>query len=106
MFAIFVTYVSPLSYQNYSCQQLAEEATRVSSRAQQLAGAQDSKRTSDGVAITVAVIVFWPALFAVKGDDNTTAELARLKGELETIEKVSIQKKCAITFQREPAKTS
>ena len=93
-------YVSPLLYQNYSCNQLAEEAARITARAQQVAGVQDSQRTTDGIAVTVAVVVFWPAAFAIKGDGNTAAELSRLKGELETIEKVAIQKKCAIKFER------
>lgn len=95
-------YVSPLQYQSYDCKQLAEEATRISSRVQQVSGAQDGKRTSDVVATTVAVVVFWPALFAVKGDDHTTAELGRLKGEMEAVEKAAIAKRCSITFRKAP----
>jgi len=44
--------------------------------------------------------VFWPAAFFIKGDKETAAQLARLKGELEALEKISIQKKCGITFER------
>jgi hypothetical protein len=97
---VTASYVSPFTYQNHSCQQLSQEAERISARAVQLSGAQDSKATRDAVATTVGVIVFWPVLFAVRGDDATTAELARMKGEMEAIEKASIQKKCGITFQR------
>jgi hypothetical protein len=100
---VAATYVSPIQFQNHTCKQLGEEAEGVSRRAAQLAGAQDSRRSTDAVATTVAVVVFWPALFAVKGDGVTTAELARTKGEMEAIEKASIQKKCGITFQRAPA---
>lgn len=101
---IRASYVSPLQYQQYTCKQLAEEAERVSARAVEASGTQDSSRTQDAVVTTVGVIVFWPVLFAVKGDGQTAAELARLKGEMETIEKVSIQKNCGITFQKAPAK--
>src|SRR5664279_1120391 len=96
------TYISPITYQSYTCPQLAEEAQRVSSRAAQASGVQDSKSTNDKVAMGVGLIIFWPALLMTKGNDETTAELARLKGQMDAIEQVSIQKKCGITFQREP----
>lgn len=99
-------YVSPLQYQNYTCTQLAEEARSVSSRAAQVAGVQDGKRTNDAVATTVGVVIFWPALLMMKGDGATAGELARLKGELEAIERISIQKKCGIEFRKEPPQTS
>jgi hypothetical protein len=97
---IAAQYVSPLQYQQYSCTQLAEEARTISSRAAQVAGVQDQKRTNDAIATTVGVVVFWPALFMVKGDGTTANELGRLKGEMEAIERVSIQKKCGIKFER------
>jgi hypothetical protein len=101
---IKASYVSPLQYQSYTCRQLGEEATRVSARAAEAAGTQDSNRTQDAVVTTVGVIILWPVLFAVKGDGQNAAELGRLKGEMETIEKVSIQKNCGITFKSEPPK--
>lgn len=60
------------------------------------------KATSDAVATTVSVVIFWPALFFIGGDDATTAELSRLKGEMDAIERVSIEKKCGIVFERAP----
>lgn len=94
------TYVSPIMYQNHSCAQLAQEAQGVSSRAAQVSGAQDAKRTNDAVATGVAIVVFWPAAFLVSGDGPTAAELAQLKGQMVAIEQASIQKNCAISFQR------
>ncbi len=99
---VMATYVSPLQYQNYSCSQLGEEAQRISARVAQTSGVQDAKATNDAIVTTAAVIVFWPAAFLVGGDDQNTAELARLKGEFETIEKVSIQKNCGLQFRKEP----
>ncbi|MBX9684105.1 MAG: hypothetical protein K2X41_09985 [Hyphomicrobium sp.] len=96
------SYISPLQYQNYSCQQLGEEAQRISARVSQASGVQDQKRTNDAVATTAAIIIFWPAAFLVGGDDQTTAELARLKGEFEAIEQASIQKNCGLKIQRQP----
>jgi hypothetical protein len=64
-------------------------------------GAQDQKATNDAVATTVGVIVFWPALLMAKGNDTMTADLARLRGEMEAIEQVSVRKRCNIQFQRQ-----
>jgi hypothetical protein len=100
---ISAAYVSPNQYASYSCKELQDEATRLSSRAMQVAGVQNSKSTTDAVATGVGVVLFWPALFMIKGDGTTAAELARLKGEMEAIEQVSIRKKCGIEFKKAPA---
>jgi len=99
---VTAAYVSPLQYQQYTCTQLAAEASRVSQRAAELSGVQDTKRTRDKVATAAAVIVFWPAAFLVSGDDAQTAELARLKGEFNAIQEVSIQKNCGMRFEARP----
>ena len=96
------SYTSPLQYQTYSCQQMGEEAQRISARVAQVSGVQDQKRTNDAVATTAAIIIFWPAAFLVGGNDQNTAELARLKGEFEAVEKASIQKNCGLQFQKAP----
>jgi hypothetical protein len=93
-------YVSPVMYQGYTCQQLAQEAQAVSARAAQVSGAQDQKRSNDQIATGVAIVVFWPAAFFVGGDGQSAAELAQLKGQMTAIEQASIQKKCGIQFQR------
>jgi hypothetical protein len=97
---VAAAYVSSAAYQSYSCRELSLEAQRVSSAAAAAAGVQDSQRTKDAVATTAAVVIFWPAAFFVGGDNAKTAELARLKGHMQAIEEVSIQKKCGIRFQR------
>ena len=99
---VAASYVSPLAYQQFNCRQLAEEAGRVSQRAAELSGVQNRKRTGDIVATTAAIIVFWPAAFLVSGDDAQTAELARLKGEFEAIQRVSVEKGCSIRFESRP----
>jgi hypothetical protein len=94
------SYVSPMQYQHYDCQQLTAEGKRVSMAAHEAAGVQASNRTKDVVATTVGVVVLWPVLFAVSGDNAKTAELARLKGEMGAIEQASIQKRCGISFRQ------
>jgi hypothetical protein len=90
-------------YESYTCQQLTEEAQRVSARAAQAAGVQDEKSTNDKVAMGVGLVIFWPALLFTKGNDENTAELARLKGQMDAIEQASIRKRCGITFQHAAA---
>lgn len=92
-------YVSPVTYQSYTCQQLGMEAQAVSARAAALSGAQDSQRTKDTIATTAAVVIFWPAAFLVGGDKQNAAELAQMKGQMVAIEQASIAKKCDIQFQ-------
>jgi hypothetical protein len=94
-------YVSPIAYSSYTCSQISEEAARLSARAAEATGVQNSKATGDAVA-TGAAIIFWPALLFIKGDSTTGAELARLKGEMQAIEDASIQKKCNISFRATP----
>jgi len=96
------TYVSPVTYETYTCPQLAEEAQRVSAHAAEASGVQDQKATNDKVAMGVGLIIFWPALLFTKGNDENTAELARLKGQMDAIEQESISKHCGITFQHAP----
>lgn len=100
---IGASYISPLQYQNYSCVQLGDEAPRVSGRVAQLSGVQDQKASSDALATGVAIVLFWPAAFMIGGNDQNTAELARLKGEFEAVERASIEKNCRQNFRQETA---
>lgn len=97
---VAAAYVSPGAYHSYSCRELSVEAQRVSSAAASAAGVQDSQRTKDALATTAALVVFWPAVFFIGGDNANTAELSRLKGQMQAIEAASIQKKCGIRFNR------
>jgi hypothetical protein len=99
------TYISPVTYESYTCQQLAEEAQRVSARAAEATGVQDQKATNDKVAMGVGIVIFWPALLFTKGNDENTTELARLKGSMDAIEQASLAKHCGIQFRTPPPKT-
>jgi len=69
------TYVSPVLYENLNCRQIAEEATRVSARAAEAAGAQDAQANRDNAVTAAAIIVFWPAAFFVGGDRQNATEV-------------------------------
>lgn len=92
------TYVSTGLYENLSCAQLRTEAEAVSARAAAAYGKQAQNRSSDAAMTTVAVVLFWPAAFFMKGDGAAAADVARLKGEMQAIEQVNRIKNCGITF--------
>jgi hypothetical protein len=93
------TYVSAVMYDNLTCRQIAEEATRVSARAAEAAGAQDSQANRDNAVTAAAIIIFWPAAFFVGGDKAQAAEVGRLKGEMNALEQASAKKQCGIQFR-------
>lgn len=100
---ISATYVSPLQYQSYNCNQIRMEMQRVSRRVNEIAGVQDSHRTKDSVALGVGLVLFWPALFFMIGKDKEE-ELGRLKGEYEALEQVAIEKECNVAAEIEEAR--
>lgn len=81
-----------------TCQQLAAEAQLVANRAAAASTAQDKKASNDAVATGVGMVLFWPALFFIKGDGSQAAEVGRLKGEMQAIETANTAKNCGIRF--------
>ena len=72
----------------------------LSARAAQITGVQSSKASIDTVVMASGLILFWQALFFIKGDGTTAAEVARLKVEMQAVEQTSVHKKCGIQFQK------
>jgi uncharacterized lipoprotein NlpE involved in copper resistance len=93
--SIKATYVSPIMYEKYSCDQLGQEVTRISQRVAVISGQQDKKATNDAVATTAGVIIFWPALFFLAAGEDQKVEIGQLKGQYNAIRNVAIQKHCS-----------
>ena len=55
---ISATYISPVTYQNFTCPQIVGEMQRVSARAAEAGGIQDKTATKDAVAMTVGIVIF------------------------------------------------
>lgn len=91
--SIKAAYVSPNLYQSFSCNQIHQEKSRLRLKIAEVTGQQDMEATKDAVALTVGLVIFWPALFLMIGEDKKD-ELARLKGEYEAVESMAIQKDC------------
>ncbi len=88
------SYVSPMQYQPYDCEQLAREAQRIQQRVLQLGGRLDEAAKNDQILTGVGLILFWPALFALGGTKEQEAEYARLRGEYDAVQMAAILKKC------------
>ena len=94
------SYVSPVLYNNLTCEQLAGEAARVSSAAAAASGVQKTQAGKDAAMVGIGLVLFWPSLFFIGGDKQSAAEVARLKGEMNAIEAANVQKQCGIAFQK------
>lgn len=88
-------YISPMQYQNYDCDQLSAEATRLGVRVQQLGGRLDEAASNDKALTAVSLILFWPAAFALGGNKTQETEYARLKGEFDALQQAAVVKRCA-----------
>jgi len=96
---ISTSYVSPLVYNNYDCDQISREASRLTRKVSESASKVDERADDDSSTMAIGLILFWPSLFFIDGDGPEAQEYARLKGEYEALEVASIQKKCGHEFK-------
>jgi hypothetical protein len=91
------TYVSPLQYKDYTCDQIGMEMQRVSRKVAELRGTLDKDASNDAAQMGIGLILFWPALFFLEGGDGVNAsQYSHLKGEFEALEQAAIQKDCGL----------
>lgn len=86
--------VSPLLYQHYTCDQLFLENARLQSKAVELGGRLDKAAENDKAITGVALILFWPAAFALGGNKGQEAEYSRIKGENDAIQQALVLRNC------------
>ena len=96
------SYVSPLIYQAYDCQQLVMESDRVSRRVQSMHAKLAEKESDDSAKMAVGLILFWPALFFLDGDEDGAIEYKRLMGESEAVHQAAVAKKCDLRLLAPP----
>jgi hypothetical protein len=90
-------YISEMSYMNYTCEQLAQEQERLASALASTSKAQRQARTND----TWGVILIGLPTASLSGS-NVAAEVARLKGELQALQKAGIMKNCNLPKPSDP----
>lgn len=80
------TYISPIQYQSYDCNQISVELDRVSRRTNELYGTLKKEAGKDTAQMAIGLLLFWPTLFFLEGGDGPqAAEYSRLKGEYEAL---------------------
>lgn len=82
-------YISPTTYQGWSCAQLAAEAARVDNAYTRASAQQTQARTND----TVGVILIGLPTASLSGS-NIAPQIADLKGRKEVLHQTQIQKNC------------
>lgn len=88
--SIAPAYVSPVQYRALDCSQLAMEASRIEQAMVPVTEQQRRARTND----VVGVVLIGLPVSSLSGD-NVAEQIARLKGEQETVGKLMVEKKCA-----------
>lgn len=96
------SYVSPMIYNNYTCDQINMERANVERRTNDLYQSLKKDADNDAWQMGVGLILFWPALFALEGSDSpAAADYRRLKGEYEALQTISVQKSCGIKYDKD-----
>jgi len=92
--SIDAKYVSPSTYQAWSCPQLYEEKTRLTREVERVSGLQRENANADAALMGVGLIIFWPALFGLAATKDRKEELGRIKGEYEAVDNNIRAKQC------------
>jgi hypothetical protein len=93
---IAASYSSPIQFQSYDCNQIAQESARIQAKITETGGQLDKAADNDKVLTGVALVVFWPAVFFLGGNKQQEAEFARLKGDYDALQQAAITKKCTL----------
>lgn len=99
--AIAPAYVSDIGYLSLSCDQLAAEQSRLQSALASASDAQRKARSGD----TVGVIFLGLPTASLSGS-NQASYIARLKGELEAVQRAAVRNDCGLGTISTPAVTS
>ncbi len=92
---ISATYVSPLTYKDHDCDQIAMEMEHVSRRTGELYRNLKKEADADSWQMGVGLVLFWPTLFFLEGGDGPEAtEYAHLKGQYDALHSNAVQRKC------------
>ena len=88
--------VSPFQYNHYTCDQISQDLSRKTRKVSALYTDLKSVADTDETQMAVGLILFWPTLFFLEGgDDARASEFAQLKGEIEALHQVAVEKSCS-----------
>ncbi|WP_424967683.1 hypothetical protein [Dinoroseobacter sp. S375] len=79
------SFISPSVYAGYSCHALTAERAAIEGHVQELTAHQRSKANTDTAVMTVGLVLFWPALFALSAGKDYEADLSIAKGKHDAV---------------------
>lgn len=86
--------VDPAQFQPWNCVRLQDEMDRVQQRAVELSWIVDERAGQHVVALGVGLMVFWPALLAMRPDGAESDALGALKGRFEALHEAARRNGC------------
>jgi hypothetical protein len=93
--SIDARYVSPNTYQAWSCPQLFDEKARVASELERTSGLQKENATTDAVLVGAGIIITPLLLIGLAATKDRKDEIGRLKGEYEALDTNIKAKQCS-----------
>jgi len=91
------SYISPVTYASWSCDQLLDERIRLTKEVERVSGQQRENANADAVMMTVGIVLLWPVLFGLAATKDRKIELGRLKGEYDAVQNNLTSKQCQAT---------
>ncbi len=86
-------------YLKMDCQSLSIELNNLYRDASISSNQVDQKYNDDKSAEVVAWVLFWPAAFALEGNQEEVAKLASIKGQIEAIQDALVINGCKVRYQ-------
>jgi hypothetical protein len=93
---VAASYVPTSKYENMSCRNLRVEGERLRASLGNLEASVDKAYKQDKNMEAVTWILFWPAAFAMDGNDAEARQLSAAKGEAEAIRAAQLNKGCKL----------
>jgi hypothetical protein len=94
-------FVSPAKYQELSCKDIGAEGERVARQVAEISGVEYIATPASAWLTTQTVIVQWPTPWLPTSEGEGAAELSKLKGEFEALERAAALKRCSLTFKQQ-----
>lgn len=94
------SYISPVKYSNYDCDQLQAEYNRLTKELTGMTKKQQDAYSCDTVSFWVGMLLLWPVLFFIIGGDHEE-ELAQIKGDHDAVLTLAIERRCGFTDEIE-----
>jgi len=87
-------YVASSKYMTFTCAEIHGQMDVFEGKASNLYRKLKKDRKTDNVAMTVGMVLFWPALFFVEGDSPDAQTYAQVKGEAEALQEAHDRLAC------------